>query len=108
MINKVDSNEDKTLLKVRGSIENRDERKVYVKQLAQAVFTVIQKHGAAKLRCVGAAAVSNAVKAHIIANGEASKKGMILASIPSFKSISIANVGEKTAIVMEVKPIDVD
>jgi len=104
MTNEVEPNEDKSLLKVRGNIENKDERKTYVKHLADAIFTVIQKHGVARLRCVGAASVSNAIKGHIIANGEATKKGMILSGVPSFKTITIANLGEKTAIVIEVKP----
>jgi len=99
-------NEDQSLLKIKGNIEDKDERKAYLKQLAKAVFMVVQKHGVARLRCVGAAAISNAVKSHIIANGEATKKGVILACVPSFKTIMFEGVGEKTSIVLEVKPLD--
>ena len=102
----MEETEDKVLLKVKGNIEDRDARKKYLKQLAQAIFMVIQKHGMARLRCVGAAAISNAVKSHIIANGEATKKGMVLSAVPSFKTVIFEGVGEKTAIVLEVKPVD--
>ena len=95
--------EDLALLKVKGNIDDREERKNYVKSLAQAVGMVVQKHGVARLRCVGAASVSNAVKSHIIANGEASKKGSVLVCVPSFKTVVFEGAGEKTAIVLEVK-----
>jgi len=107
MINDGNTNDDICLLKVKGHIEDHEERKSYVKQLAQAVFMVIQKHGLARMRCVGAAAVSNAVKSHIIANGEATKKGLVLTAIPSFKTVDFGgNAGEKTSIVIEIKPLE--
>ena len=101
---------DLTLLKVKGNIEDRTERKEYVKGLAGALFMVVQKHGIARMRCVGAAAISNATKAHIIANGEATKKGMTFACVPNFKTITFSDAGgpdvEKTAIVLEIKVVE--
>jgi len=101
--------DDMTLLKVKGNIEDRIERKNYIKQLAQAIVVVVQKHGFVRLRCVGAAAISNATKAHIIANGEASKKGSILVGVPSFKAVIFESDDgdiEKTSIVIEIKPLE--
>lgn len=95
---------DITLLKVKGNIENQEERRNYLKQLAKAIIMVVHKHNLAKLRCVGAAAVSNAVKAHIIANGESTKNGILLVGVPSFQTINFEGVGEKTSIVIELRP----
>ena len=89
----MEETEDKVLLKVKGNIEDRDARKKYLKQLAQAIFMVIQKHGMARLRCVGAAAISNAVKSHIIANGEATKKGVITVSAGGESTLLVNTVG---------------
>lgn len=63
------SNVDQTILKVRGesSFENKNDLKNYIKSLASAVMTVVEKHGHAKLKIVGASAMNNAAKAAIIA-----------------------------------------
>jgi stage V sporulation protein SpoVS len=97
--------DDVTLLLVKGKAAQED-TKGYVKKLAQAILQVIQKHGSANLRCVGAAALNNAIKAQIIANGEATTKGMNLASIPSFQTITFDDSGEKTSIVIKVVKLD--
>ena len=94
---------DVTLLKVKGNIAEADERKRYVKQLSQAVMMVVQKHGKAKMRCIGAAAISNATKAHIIANGEVSKRGELFVCVPSFKTVLFDGTVEKTSIVLEIR-----
>ena len=111
--------DDPTLLKIKGdnghylktedgssrkpeTPEEVDEaRKQYIKKLASAVLTVVAKHGSARLKAVGAASVSNALKAAIIAKGEGSKKGLDLVLEPSFDNATFeGNV--KTAIVLRV------
>lgn len=84
--------DDPTLLKIRGeggfenaSDEIRDaNRKEYIKKLSGAILTVISKHGHAKLKAVGQAALGNAMKAIIVAKGEGAKKGLTLRIDPSF------------------------
>jgi stage V sporulation protein SpoVS len=110
----VNSNDPKLVL-VKGSFrrggehlseqEERDLAKDHVKKVALTIFTVIQKHGEAHIRCVGAASVSNAVKAAAIAVGEAAKKEIKLAIIPSFQSVSFDGSGDKTAIALKVVKI---
>ena len=58
---------DETLLLVRGSQNDKMKDKEYVKKLSIAILQVYSKHESAKLRCVGAAALNNAIKAIIIA-----------------------------------------
>lgn len=99
------NSEDPTLLLIKGNIEDREEAKKYVKRTANAVFQVVQKHNIAHLRCVGAAALNNAIKSLIIATGDAKTKGINLMCIPNFQTVDFGDAGEKTAIVIEVKPI---
>ena len=101
-------NDDPTLLKIRGEsgfgktdAEREQSRKDYIKKLSGAILTVVSKHGSAKLKAVGAPSVSNAVKASIIARGEASKKGLDLVVEPSFDNASFEG-STKTAIVLRV------
>lgn len=109
-----DYNEDPTLLKIRGdgahfsnrsdnesNADSDEDRKQYVKKLSSAILTVIAKHGSAKLKTVGASALSNAVKAAIVARGEAAKKGEILVIEPSFDD-ALFDGNVKTAIVLKV------
>lgn len=103
----VDSS-DSTLLAVRGQFENKEDAKVYVKSLAKAIAVVFQKHQTAKLRCIGAASLNNAIKAHIIASGEANKKGVSLALIPSFTTVTLEGDLDRTAIVLEVIDLTVN
>jgi hypothetical protein len=52
MENMMNSNVDQTILKVRGDKTfdgNRDQSRDYVKGLASAIMTVVNKHGHAKL-----------------------------------------------------------
>lgn len=94
-------NIDKTLLKVSGSKGSKEDDKNYVKKLANAILQVFSKHESAKLRCVGAASLNNAIKSFIIAKGEAKKKGESLVIDPSFTTVNF-NGDEKTGIVLEV------
>lgn len=97
--------DDETLLASRGKFENKEDAKRFVKQLAKAIFVVFEKHGEVKIRCVGAASINNAVKASIIAFGDAKKKGTDLALIPSFSTVSFSDTDERTAVVFRVEDI---
>ena len=99
---KKNGNIDETLLLVRGSTGSKEDDKEYIKKLSNAILQVYYKHDVVKLRCVGAASLNNAVKAIIIAKGEAQKKGDVLIVDPSFTNVSF-NGEEKTGIVLEVK-----
>lgn len=98
-------NDDITLLKVKGEGSFADDkaRKDYVKNLASAIVTVVNKHGSAKLKTVGASSLNNASKAIIIARGELAKKGSDVVIEPSFDSAAFDG-GDKTAIVFKVTP----
>jgi len=94
--------EDPTLLLVSGSKGDKASDKEYVKKLANAILEVYYKHSfVAKLRCVGAAAVNNAIKASIIAKGEALKRGNHIFVDPSFTTVTFHGE-EKTGIVLRV------
>jgi len=97
---KVDA-QDEALLLVSGSKGDKGRDKDYVKKLSNAVLQVFYKHDVVKLRCVGAASLNNAIKAFIIAKGEAQKKGDSLLLDPSFTTVMFGTE-EKTGIVMEV------
>lgn len=102
-------NEDPTLLRIKGEggfegqtdAEKDIVRKEYVKKLSSAILTVISKHGTAKLKAVGQAALGNAVKAVIVAKGEAVKKGMSLYIDPTFGDADF-NGSVKTAYILKV------
>ena len=98
------NSEDPKLLLIKGNL-TKEKSKDYVKKVANAINKVISKHETAILRCVGAASVNNAVKATIIASGEAKKRGDDLAIVPSFHNVNFDGVGEKTSIVLEVRKI---
>ena len=92
---------DETLLLVSGSKGSKDKDKDYVKKLSNAISQVYSKHSTAKLRCVGAASLNNAIKSFIIARGEAKKNGDNLLISPSFTTVSFQGE-EKTGIVLDV------
>lgn len=83
---------DPTLLRIKGEggfeghtdAEKDHARRDYIKKLASAILTVISKHGTARLKAVGQAALGNAFKAIIIAKGDGAKKGLTLLVDPSF------------------------
>jgi stage V sporulation protein SpoVS len=95
---------DPALLLVSGEKE-RD--KEYVKKLSNAVLQVLSKHGVARMRCVGAAALNNATKAYIIANGESQKKGKKLISEESFTIVDFDG-NKKTGILKEIKEVTIE
>jgi stage V sporulation protein SpoVS len=100
---------DDTILRVNGS-RGKDSDKEYVKKLANAVLQTFQKHGVARLRCVGAAALNNADKAVIIASTEAAKKGIELVEKKFFTIVYFPDefapqsgaMIEKTGIIKEI------
>ena len=99
-----DENVDPTLLKVLGNKGSKDGERdsaAYVKTLANAVLKVVSKHGVAKLRCVGAAAVNNAMKSVIVASVEADQKGIKLVVVSRFDVVIFDGI-EKTALLFEV------
>ncbi|MHA1470679.1 MAG: stage V sporulation protein S [Candidatus Asgardarchaeia archaeon] len=91
---------DVALLLVSGSKGSKEKDKEYVKKLSNAVLQVFYKHDIVRLRCVGAASLNNAIKAFIIAKGEAQKKGDSLVLDPSFTTVKFQGI-EKTGIVLE-------
>lgn len=92
---------DDALLLVSGSRGDKGKDKDYVKKLSNAILQVFAKHETAKLRCVGAASLNNAIKAFIIAKGESQKKGESLLLDPSFTTVTFGDE-EKTGIILEV------
>ncbi|MAG24205.1 stage V sporulation protein S [Candidatus Pacearchaeota archaeon] len=99
------SKED-NILKIRGGTDtgDREDSKTYIKKVARAILTVINKYGDARLRTVGAPSVNNAVKAIIIAKNMASDRDDIdLIFTASFDVVDFDG-HEKTAIMFTVFP----
>lgn len=99
------ADKDPALLKVNGS-RGKENDKEYVKKLANALTQTFTRHGIAKLRCVGAAAINNADKAIIIASMEAAKQGIELVEKKSFTEVTFYDerneAVRKTAILKEI------
>ena len=94
--------EDPSELRVRGQ---DGENKPYIKTLAHAALTVVSKYGHANLKCVGASAINNAMKAIVIASGDAKKKGINLVVSPSFQEAEFKIEGvyvKKTAMMLTI------
>ena len=94
--------EDPSELRVRGQ---DGENKSYIKTLAHAALTVVSKYGHANLKCVGASAINNAMKAIVIASGDAKRKGVNLVVSPSFQEAEFKIEGilvKKTAMMLSV------
>jgi stage V sporulation protein S len=93
---------DPSLLLIRGK---DGENKPYIKTLAHAVVTVVAKYGYANLKCVGASAINNAMKAIVIASGDAKRSGVDLVVAPSFQEAEFRigdEVVKKTAMMLSV------
>ena len=68
-MNREKTQEDPTLLLVAGRGDrDKKENKLYIQKLSNAILKVVDKHGIARLRCIGAYSVNNGIKAFIIAN----------------------------------------
>ena len=100
-VNKNAETVDESLLLVSGSKGSKGDDKNYVKKLSNAISQVYVKHSVVRLRCVGAASLNNAIKAFIIAKGEAQKRGEHLLMDPSFTTVHFGDE-EKTGIILEV------
>jgi stage V sporulation protein SpoVS len=96
-----DATVDESLLLVSGSRGEKSLDKDYVKKLSNAVLQVYSKHDVVTMRCVGAAAINNAVKAFIIAKEEAKKRDDHLVIDASFTTVNFHG-DEKTGIVLKV------
>jgi len=103
--NNVNVVEDVTLLLVSGSKGKKEDDKQYVKKLSNAILQVFYKHNSVKLRCVGAAAINNAIKSYIIADGEAQKRGDNFRIKPSFTTVRFKDE-QKTGILFEVSSLN--
>lgn len=87
---------DPTLILVRGSFETKQESKNHVRGVSNAIKSVLAKHGEAKLRCIGAASVNNAVKAvTVVRNEYKDTKNIVMES--DFVSIKNENSEETTS-----------
>ena len=95
--------EDEALLLVSRSKGDKSKDRDYVKKLSNAILQVYTKHETAKLRCVGAASLNNAIKAFIIAKEEIKKRANLdsLFLDPSFTVVDFQGE-EKTGIVFLV------
>jgi stage V sporulation protein SpoVS len=89
---------DPALLLVKGK---NGENKQYIKSLAHAIMTVIEKYGYASLKCVGASSVNNAIKSFTIAAGEAKTHGLNIVLSAGFQNAMFDDV-EKTAMVLKI------
>lgn len=90
--------EDPALLLVKGKSGHN---KKYIKQLSNAILTVISKYGYASLKCVGASSVNNAIKGYTISAGEAKVHGLNLVMSSGFQNAKFDEV-EKTAMVLKI------
>ena len=97
--------EDEKLLLVTGQRKTDKTESSSVKQLAHALNKTLAKHGQAKLKCVGAAAVNRAVKAMIVAELNEQSEDDTISYIcrPQFSTASFdGGRVEKTAIIFVV------
>lgn len=96
---------DPALLKVNGS-RGKENDKEYVKKLANALTQTFTRHKVARLRCVGAAALSNADKAILIAQEGFAKNGITLVEKKSWTLVTFVDESgakvEKTGILKEI------
>jgi stage V sporulation protein SpoVS len=96
-----DTAADPTLLLISGSKGNKQDDKEYVKSIANAIIQVFLKHNSVRMRCVGAAANNNAIKAFIVAKADALKRDYKFVMDPSFTTVNFQG-DEKTAILWQV------
>jgi stage V sporulation protein SpoVS len=92
------------VLKIRGDKDfnnHNKEGKTYVKKLASAILTVLDKYDEVKLKAVGAPSVNNAVKAFIVAKNMMRDKTCELVCTAEFDTAEF-NGSQKTAIMFTV------
>ena len=96
-----ETNEDSLLL-ISGSKGSKEADKEYAKKVSGAVISCIAKYRIAKLRCVGAASINNAIKGITIAKNDLlkSEEPKCILMSPSFTMVQFGDE-EKTGIMIE-------
>lgn len=92
------------VLKIRGDKEfqqNNASGKAYIRKLASAILTVLDKYNEVKLKAVGAPSVNNAVKAFIVARNMSKNKNLDLVCTAAF-DVADFDGGQKTAIMFTI------
>ena len=79
------------------------------KQAAASLAMVLKENGMAEMRCIGAAAVNNAVKAIAITRGYIAPTGADIVCVPAFEVVTMEDRNtkkeiQKTAIKFIVNP----
>lgn len=100
----MDAQQTNNILKIRGDKEfhkNNKEGKAYIRKLASAILTVLDKYDEVKLKAVGAPSVNNAVKAFIVARSMSKNKSIDLVCTAAF-DVADFDGGQKTAIVLTI------
>lgn len=97
--------EDPTFLAVKGYIEDREESKKFLKNLSSAVFATVQKHGKARLRCVGASAVSNGVKAFIHVQNSLKERGIDIVMNADYAKVTFSGGEERNAVEIHITKV---
>lgn len=108
-------NELNNILKIRGEqsgFNGQLSNKVYIKKVASAILTVLDKYDEVKLKAVGASSVNNAVKAFIVAkniniNRNKKRERLELVCTADF-DIAKFDTTQKTAIMFTIFVEEVD
>lgn len=103
------------ILKVRGEQSGTSgqlNNKIYIKKVASAILTVLDKYDEVKLKAVGASSVNNAVKSFIIAkninaNRNKKRERLELVCTADF-DVAKFDQSEKTAILFTIFTEEVD
>ena len=100
----MDTEQLNNVLKIRGDKEfhqNNKEGKAYIRKLASAILTVLDKYDEVRLKAVGAPSVNNAVKAFIVARSMSKNMDIDLVCTAAF---DVADFGgnQKTAIMLTI------
>jgi stage V sporulation protein SpoVS len=106
----MESQQTDNVLKIRGDKDfqqgNKD-GKTYIRKLASAILTVLDKYDEVKLKAVGAPSVNNAVKAFIVAKSMMKDKKYELVCTADFDTADF-NGNQKTAIMFKIFAEEVD
>jgi stage V sporulation protein SpoVS len=100
----METQETNNILKIRGDKEFHNDNKggkAYIRKLASAILTVLDKYDEVKLKAVGAPSVNNAVKAFIVARNMLKNKDIDLVCTAEF-DVADFEGSQKTAVVITV------
>lgn len=100
----METQETNNVLKIRGDKEFQQDSKggkTYIRKLASAILTVLDKYDEVKLKAVGAPSVNNAVKAFIVARNMMKNKDLDLVCTAEF-DVADFEGNQKTAVVITV------